>query len=215
MSKHLMRLAITAVLGLGVIGCGGGGDASPTAPPVPSTKNVQVYNYLYTPITLAIGGTSYGSVSAASSSPGSANFDVPGTTTTLSFIVQPFRYGDGTPIPNDLSGGSVALGAASLATITVNNIVSGQPHYAFGLTNRTGVAIDVGVFSNGATRCLLALPINGFAQMGYFTLTSTSEVRYYRGGSACTGAYRFWSTAQLSAYEANTGGLTLSASVAP
>lgn len=190
-----------------------GGDKAPSAPAQP--KLLEIDNYLYAKLNVRADGVGYGGVPAGYLSPAAVTFTLPASTRTLTYSLLPFQYADGSAVPGDFSSETLTLPSGDL-TLSVNNIVNGQPFYAFYLSNTSGVTLNIGIASNGLVRCLGSLPTGSGQYYGYYALTNTSEVRIYPNGSNCSGTrYRFWTNAQVSAYEVNTGVLSLSASVAP
>lgn len=193
--------------------CGGGKD-SPTTPAT-TVREVDVINFLYAGVTVSVDGTSYGAVNSGALGPVSAAFLVPTTARTVGYTIAKQHYSNGTVIPDDLDGESgVALPAGS-QVFGLNNIVGSQAYITFAVLNNTGATITIGLTSNGITRCISTVTGNvssGF--LGYYALTSTSELHYYRGTN-CTGPSRFWSPAQLAAYEANSGALLFVATTLP
>src|ERR1035437_3842777 len=102
-------------LGVLTIACSGSDNmAAPLPPPVP--KHILVKNYLLRPLTLTSGNTGYGTVGAGIAGIllyGSVTITLPGSATSLTYVMQPYQYSDGSAVPNDLTGETVSLGTDS------------------------------------------------------------------------------------------------------
>lgn len=181
-----------------------GGDKA-TAP-LPS-RQVDVVNYLYVPVAIAVDGVPYGSISAYLVGPGAITLQLPGDAKTVRWVPGSWAYANGGAVPSDLTGEMLALPSGPL-TLGLNNFVGTQPYIAFRMLNTAAEPIGVGIFSGGATRCLGSLPDLAFQWYGYYVLSPDTEVRVFHGTN-CTGAYLYWSAAQLNGYQANSGTIQL------
>ena len=205
-----------ALIAAGLAACSAGGDKA-TAPPRP--KTVRVLNYLYLPVTLTAGGVSYGTLGAGNGlGPKQVNLTIPGSVSSFSYAVQPMRYTDGSPVPNDLTGETISLPNADSVALGITNEVNGQPFFIAMISNQTGLALTVGVAQGGVVQCVGALstargPFEA-TWLGYYRLTSTTQVHLYNPGTQCTGAYLYWDSSALR-YTRDAGVVTLSVEAGP
>lgn len=197
MSRSLMSLVALAAL----TAC-----FESTAPTAPA-RTIRVSNAFATPVALGIDGTQrIGYVAPGDSQA----FAVPATAAVLQYALQPVSAPDGSDAPADAISGTIQL-AAGDQRVVIDKRSVGAIFYV-GLSNATGAAIDLATVANGAVRCLGTLAAGAKLQYGYFRLTPTTELRYYRGNTGCTGSsYVEWSTAVICTLLTNTGALLLRA----
>lgn len=176
---------IPYVLALGAFaGCK---DSAPPPPPF----SVDFSNYLDVPVRVTKGGVSYVTIPAGDP----ASVVLPGGTTSVEWTAENFHYSDGTEVVDDLTTTSTLV--ATGANVELTNIVGGQTYFSPIIFNATGSEIAIGVATDNVVRCLGSQgAIGGGAEWGYYRFNATTELRYY-AGTACTGAYRYWTHATI------------------
>lgn len=208
-----MRKFLGGIALLGMAACGGHDTTAPATP-----KTVDVLNYLNVPVTITVDGVSYGSVNGGTiGGPATVALVLSPSASRLAYAVGRRMYSDGSLIPSDLSGETIAL-TSTAATLGITNIVQGVPYFTFSVVNRSGGTIEICLARDGQTIDLgnigySATSIVAFFY-GYYTLTPTTELREYVAGG-CTGAYLVWNNATLAGYAANSGSISLVANQAP
>lgn len=124
------------------------------------------------------------------------------------------RYSDGTFVPDDNLFGSAKLTQGGTTVIRALDALD-QAYFTFDLSNNSGAAVSVGVYSGISVTCLSNLPATaGTYGFGYFQLRSGSEVRVYRGTN-CTGASVFWGASTLNTRNADSGFIALTLTTPP
>lgn len=187
--------------------CSGEGAVTPP----PTVVTVTVYNRLDLAISIAAGGTNYGTVAAGTSTV----LTLPPGTQVLSWTSSKRRYSNGSPVPDDLSGATVSI-AQNLSTIDVTNVVGGVPFFTPIVRSQVSDTASLQVVQPAASRCLgfqYGTSFLGFA-WGYYRLDPGTTMRVYRGPT-CTGAWRGWSFEILSRFEAATGRVSLTIDALP
>jgi hypothetical protein len=198
------------VLGAAIAAANCKGDS--TAPETVVTANV--LNRLDVSTTLTAGGTNYGSLSPGSSivltlSPG---------TTVLTWTPVKRQYSNGSPIPDDLGGGSLSIGQ-NLGILDITNIVNGDAYitpvtsFSFAMF-QSGDTVSYQVVQPGATRCIGWQTQLAVARWGYYRIDAGTTFRIYRGPS-CTGTFAAWTYGQLSTFDVGSGVVRLSITQSP
>lgn len=193
-----------------LVSCGGGDG--PTEPP-PTVVTVTVLNGLRVPVSLTAASTAFGTVGSG----GSTVLTLPPRTTSLQWAAGSDQYGDGSPIPDDLTGASLSI-AQNLGTLDITNVVNGVPYI------RPVIASDVAdTISFAVAQPSLATPkcigfmygtaIIGYP-WGYHRLEAGTTIRVHRG-IGCHGAYLFWTYDQLLGFQARSGHIGLRVSTLP
>ncbi len=181
---------------LGVlVGCGGK-EAAPVAPEPPApVVTITAYNRLDLPVSLSAGGTLYGNLNANAGT----SLTLPPRTTSLTWTNGKRRYGDGSPVPDDLNSTAVSL-AQVQSTVEITNVANGVTYFTPVITQAFADTIAIEVFSLGSSTCLgwqWGASLFGIA-WGYYVLAPDTELRYYRGRNCVSGArYRFWGPSAL------------------
>ncbi|MBU6366088.1 MAG: hypothetical protein KJT01_07745 [Gemmatimonadetes bacterium] len=183
-----------AFLGV-LVGCGGK-EAPPVAPEPPApVVTITAYNRLDVPVSLSAGGTLYGNLNANASTV----LTLPPRTTSLTWTNGKRRYGDGSPVPDDLNATAVSL-AQNQNTIDITNVANGVTYFTPVITQAFPDTIAIEVLSRGTSTCLgwqWGTSLFGSA-WGYYVLAPDTELRYYRGRNCVNGArYRFWGSSAL------------------
>ena len=212
------RARIATLLALGVAACSGGADSTTAASSSP--KSLQVLNYLTLPVTLTAGGVLYGTLDGSGgSAPIQTVLSLPGNASSLSYAVQPRRFSDGAAMPNELGGATVAVGVGTSGTVSITNIVSGQPYFMARIVNQSGASLQVGIAQANQVQCVgtTSLPvfIADVSWWGYYRLASTTQLRLYYPGTQCTGQYLYWDFAALSGFSPNNGVISLQVTTSP
>jgi hypothetical protein len=203
----MRRIVTLRAVYIGVLACACSGDS--TAPLQP--RAFSVANDLVLSVSVQSGGTTLGTVQNGSS----ATVELPAGANSLTFTLYNFTYGDGSAVPNDYLGGIATLSASDVA-LNIDNIVNGQPYFAFRIFNNSGVGIDVGQVENGLlVRCLGSLPDLATQYYGYYAFTSGTTVRAYSGAGCSGTSNQFWSNTTLSGFAVNSGFIALTITSPP
>lgn len=183
------------------LGCG---DPTPAKDPI----SVTFTNHLYVGVQLAVDGQSFGTVNTQKT------VVFPGGTTSIAWTPENGRYSDGTEEVDDFGPQSMLV--ANLASLEFTNEQNGTIYLTPYITNETGVDIVVGVTTGGTTKCIGTQSAGSSVQWGYYRIAGTTELRYFRAHSACTGPYRYWDASTLVNNSINKTGLVLlTADIAP
>ena len=170
-------------------------------PFVPVTIGIE--NSLGVGVNVTANNISYGSVAAD----GFSSFSVP-QNAALSWQSQKFRYSDGSPIQDDLNGGTLALGTASTGQIT--NIVGGTPYILPIISSAVADTVSFQVQRSSGSRCIGYSWGSSFtgSPWGYYRLEPSMAIHVYRG-SNCQGNSRLWTYDVLTGYQPRSGRLYL------
>ena len=209
--RGLALSAWSGVLGALLLASCSGGDG-PTEPP-PTVVTVTVLNGLRVPVSLTAASTAYGTVSSG----GSTVLTLPPRTATLQWTAGSDQYGDGSPIPDDLTGESLSI-SQNLGTLDITNVVNGVPYI------RPVIASDVpDTVSFAVAQPSLVTPkcigfMYGTALIGYpwgyHRLENGTTIRVHRG-LGCQGPFLFWTYNQLLGFQARSGHIGLRVSSLP
>lgn len=212
MQAHRGAIALSV---LSLLACGGPTEPKAREEPAPTVVTVTVYNRLDLPVSLSAGGTVYGTLGAGASNA----LTLPPRTSSLTWANSKRRYGDGTPITDDLSSITVSI-AANQNVIDVTNVADGVTYFTPSITKAFSDTIALEVARGTSTICLgyvWGQPLFG-VRWGYYALTSDTQLRYYKGSTCKAGAeaYRFWNaTAISSGLTIGSGVVNLRADVLP
>jgi hypothetical protein len=197
-----------------VVACSGG-DGVTSAQGGDFAVRFLVSNALIAPVTVSVDGTAYAILASGKS-----------TQLTVSSLVQTLTWtsakpagADGQPFLDDIGEVKVPISGINGA-LEINNVIGDQTYITARVLNLTATQVSIGVYDGNLVSCAGVLPgatasANGFVQIGYYRLSTATEVRAYRDGSRCTGPYTSWASAQLAGFAPKSGLLTLSLSSAP
>src|SRR5512146_909768 len=176
----------------------------------------QVTNDLIAPLTVAIDGTRVAILSSGK-----------GTSLTVSSSAQWLTWtsakpagADGVPIPDQIGEVKIPVSGISGA-LEIRNVIADQTYVTARIFNATRAQVSIGVFDGTEVACSGVLPAatsdgaNGLVQIGYYRLSTATELRAYRDGSRCSGPYVAWPASTLKAYAANSGLVLLTLNTAP
>jgi len=189
-------------------------DKSSTEPE-PKVVTVTVYNRLDIPVSIASGGTVYGTLESR----GSTVLTLPPQSVALSWTNTKRRYSNGSTISDDLGTVSVSL-AANENIVDITNVANGMTYFTPNITKSFPDTIALEVARGGSTICLgyvFGQPLFGFT-FGYYALAGDTQLRYYRGSSCRNGSvpYRFWNTTTITNnISIGSGYVSLNADVLP
>jgi hypothetical protein len=181
-SKVIRGLA-RATATLALISCGEGASPEPVT--------VQVATNLVRIMTVTVNGTVMDTIV-----PGLNTFSFPAGTRKFEWTIEPTRYEDGSPIPDDLRSRAVLIDGSR---VTITNVIDGQTYFAPALFAAFNRNVVVGISQAGVLRCLVTIrPSDGFVQLTYYRLDEQTELRAYSPAIGCTGEpYRVWAFAEL------------------
>lgn len=194
---------VTSVFAVITLGCGGDSPSGPQA------LVVLAQNQLITPVMLASEGRSLGSLA-----PGVTR-EVTITGSAVEWTRGPVQLPDGQSITDDLTAGSV-VAPFEFAVVPITNIVGGQTFIAPTVSNSSGIAVSLGIVTDGVLRCIATIPSVAVASafVGYYRLAATTEVRIFLAAS-CTGEHVALPYAELSRFETGSGRVRISVSARP
>ena len=204
---------VCALLAVTLAACGGATDVASTLSTEPLRFHVS--NALIAPVTVLVDGTPGVILGGGTSS----DVGVPRGAQRLTWTSAKPTDVTGRPIPDDI--GEVRVPLPSAGTLEISNVIDGQPHVTAGIVNRSGKAAEIGVYDGVKVACAGALPVTrgdgqrGFVQIGYYRLSPATELRAYRGGSACAGPFVAWPRAVIAAFPEKSGALALTLDTAP
>jgi hypothetical protein len=200
------------LVGVLVAGCqSDGGSLAPSNAPVTFT----VANSLIAPVTILIDGAPYALLDRGASS----SLTVSSRSEWLVWTSAKPKDANGVLIPDDIGEIRVSLAGIN-RTLEIANVIQDQPYITAGVFNDTDVPVSIGVFNGSTVECAGALPAaangkTGFVQIGYYRLSTTTEVRAYHDPLHCTGSYVYWPSSVLVSFAPKTGLLSLIMESAP
>jgi hypothetical protein len=174
-----------------------------------------VSNALIAPVTVSIDGTAYAILTSGKSTQLAVSSRAQWLTWTSAKPAGP----DGQPFVDDIGEVKIPISGINGA-LEISNMIGDQTYITARVLNLTATQVSIGVYDGNLVSCAGVLPgatasANGFVQIGYYRLSTVTEVRAYRDGSRCTGPYTSWPSAQLAGFAPKSGLLTLSLSLAP
>jgi hypothetical protein len=174
-----------------------------------------VSNALIAPVTVSIDGTAYAILTTGKST----QLTVSSRAQWLTWTSAKPAGSDGLPFLDDIGEVRIPISGINGA-LEISNVVGDQTFITARVLNSTATQVSIGVYDGNLVSCAGVLPAatpsaNGFVQIGYYRLSTATEVRAYRDGSRCTGPYTSWPSTQLAGFAPKSGLLTLSLSSAP
>lgn len=179
---------------------------SPATPP-PAPISVTFVNLLSDPVTITAPGT------AGTLVDGTSTIVFPGGTTAATWGIEHRKYSDGSLIPDDLS--LVSILVADKATLEITNVIGTSTYYTPYIRNETGVPIMLSIVRNGSDRCIGTIDVDESLDLGYYRLDPTTEIRFQRAGSNCSGPGRYWDADDVSDGMFSRGNVILTATTPP
>jgi hypothetical protein len=125
----------------------------------------------------------------------------------------------GTPIPDDI--GRVRIPVSGIRTaFEITNVINDTTYVTAQIFNQTSARVSIGVHEGSTDSCASVLwgataSVTGYTRIGYYRLLPGTEVRAYRDGSNCSGAYVSWPASQLSQFTPKSGLVNLTLKTAP
>lgn len=168
-----------------------------------------VTNDLEAPVTIAIDDT----VSAILTRGASTGLAVAPTAQWLTWTSAKPTDSAGTVIPDDI--GRVRVRVTGIrGTLEITNVIDDTTYVTAQFFNQTSARVSIGVAQGGVVSCASELyaasgGASGYTRIGYYRLLPTTEIRAYRDGTRCTGAYVAWPHSALAAFTPKSGLVTL------
>ena len=203
---------VAAALALLATACGGGTAEPPTDFPI----RFQVTNALIAPVTVSVDGTTYAILTNGKGT----SITVPAKAQWLTWTSAKPAGPDGAPIPDQLGEVRIPMSGIN-GSLEIGNVVDDQTYITARVFNSTKSQVSIGVADGTTIYCAGIVPaatadgVSGFVQIGYYRLAPSTEVRAYRDASRCTGPYFAWPSADLAAFMAKSGLVTLVLQSAP
>ena len=175
-----------------------------------------VANRLDAPVTIAVDDT----VRLVLTSGGSGGVAVSPAAQWLTWTSAKPTDTAGTPIPDDIGRVQVRVGALSGQVLEITNVINDTTYVTPQLFNLTSARVSIGVYEGSSVSCASILwaaseTAPGFTKIGYYRLLPGTEVRAYRDGSRCTGAYVSWTASQLEQFKPKSGLVNLTLDAPP
>lgn len=204
--RRIFAGVVAAVIGLA--GC----SKSPAAPTNLTSIHIAFdLSAVDAAAILSIDGDMYGTV--ATNTP--ITLQIPANAQSFSYKITNSPIGVIQDVQPDIIAATATAAVTPSATYTINNVIGTTTYFAPVIANNLGAPAYVGIYRSGALTCLAPLvTAEAGKDFGYWRLTSDTELRAYQSLS-CTGPYHTWNAAQLSAYNTNTGVISLSLTSIP
>jgi len=192
--------------------CEGGGAAATTTP---FAVRFTVTNDLAAPVTISVDTMTVAILMDGKST----TLTVPSTAVSLSWTSAKAAGSNRLAIPDDI--GDVKIPVAAIGTaLDISNVINDQTYITASIFNSTTSAVSIGVYDGKSVSCSSELPgatstSPGFTRTGYYRLLPATEFRAYRAPSGCTGSFVAWPAAQIKAFAAKSGLITLTLDSAP
>lgn len=187
----------------------------PEEPPA-TVVTASFVNRLDLAVSLSAGGTVYGTLNSGASTV----LTLPPRTSSVTWTSTKRKFGDGSPMTDELTSASVSL-STNLNTIDITNVVSGVTYFTPYIFKTFADTVAFEVARGTSTICLGWVTGTTFLvgwKWGYYSLTPDTQLRYYRGTSCRAGAaaYRFWSAQVITdRLTVGSGLVSLTADVLP
>jgi len=198
-----------------VLACGCSGDVR-----LPTDSSNHIYQFVVTnrllaPITVAIDDN----VTAIITNGKSTGITAASGAQWLTWRSAKPADAHGAAIPDDIREHRIGVPAIGLG-LEISNVINDTTYVTASIFNETTSDASIGIFDGVSVSCVSWLPakagaVHGFTQTGYYRLSSATELRAYRIGSDCTGAYQAWPKSSLAAFEPKSGLVTLVLNTAP
>ena len=192
----------------------GSGTSAPTGDDVPF--RFQVTNALIAPVTVSVDGTPYAILNNGKGT----SLTVPPRAQWLTWTSAKPAGPDGVAIPDQIGEVKIPISGIN-GSLEIANVIGDQTYITARVFNATRSQVAIGVTDGTTLYCAGVVPaaspqgVNGFVQIGYYRLLPSTEVRAYRDGSVCSGAYVAWPSSELTGFAAKSGLLTLLLESAP